>query len=84
MDSLRLKIAFLCSCLIHTILILGVKIIPKSRPIVISFPVELISLETPEKKIEEKIVIPPQKKEEIVLPKKTKKSCKKRNYKKRS
>ncbi len=82
MDSLRLKIAFLCSCLIHTILILGIKIIPKSRPIVISFPVELISLEVPEKKIEEKISVPSHKKEEIVLPKKQKKVVKKEIIKK--
>jgi TonB family protein len=77
MDSIRIRIAFLCSCLIHISLLIGVRIIPKSKPIVISFPVELISLPAPEKKIEEKIVVPQQvKKEEIVLPKKQKKVVK--------
>lgn len=77
MDSIRIRIAFLCSCLIHISLLIGLRIIPKSEPIVISFPVELISLPAPEKKIEEKIVAPQQvKKEEIVLPKKQKKVIK--------
>jgi TonB family protein len=77
MDSIRIRIAFLCSCLIHIFLLTGVRIIPKSKPIIISFPVELISLPAPEKKIEEKIVVPQQvKKEEIVLPKKQKKVVK--------
>jgi TonB family protein len=77
MDSVRIRIAFLCSCLIHIFLLTGVRIIPKSKPIIISLPVELISLPAPEKKIEEKIVVPQQvKKEEIVLPKKQKKIVK--------
>jgi TonB family protein len=77
MDSIRIRIAFLCSCLIHIFLLTGVRIIPKSKPIIISFPVELISLPAPEKKVEEKIVVPQQvKKEEIVLPKKQKKVVK--------
>ena len=77
MDSIRIRIAFLCSCLIHIFLLTGLKVIPKSKPIIISFPVELISLPAPEKKVEEKIVVPQQvKKEEIVLPKKQKKVVK--------
>ncbi len=77
MDSIRIKIAFLLSCLIHILLLTGLRVIPKSKPIIISFPVELISLPPVEKKIEEKIVVPQQiKKEEIVLPKKQQKVVK--------
>ena len=78
MDSIRIKIAFTCSCLIHLLLLTGLKVVSKNKPIVISFPVELISLPSLEKKIEEKIIVPQQiKKEEIVLPKKQQKVVKK-------
>ncbi len=72
-DSLRIKISFLLSCIIHFLLLSGVKFIPRSRPIVISFPVELITLPSVEKQIEEKIPQQIQKKEEIIIPKKVKK-----------
>ncbi|MCX7716275.1 MAG: TonB C-terminal domain-containing protein [Endomicrobia bacterium] len=74
MDSLRIRVAFICSCIIHFLILSGLKIIPVNKPIIISFPVELISLPSYEKKIEDKIVIPEhRKKEEIVLPKKKQK-----------
>jgi TonB family protein len=77
MDSVRIRIAFLCSCIIHFLLFTGLKIVPKSKPLIITFPIELISLPSLEEKIEEKIVVPQQvKKEEIVLPKKQKKIVK--------
>jgi TonB family protein len=77
MDSVRIRIAFLCSCIIHFLLFTGLKIVPKSKPLIITFPIELISLPSLEEKTEEKIVVPQQvKKEEIVLPKKQKKIVK--------
>lgn len=73
MDSLRIKIAFLCSCLLHLLLLLGIRFVYKSKPIIISFPVELITLPSVERQIEEKISPQPQKKEEVIIPKKTQK-----------
>lgn len=74
MANLRLRIAFISSCILHLLLLLGVKIIPSSKPIIISFPIELISLPSYEKVIEDKIVVPPQqKKEEVIIPKKKQK-----------
>lgn len=78
MDNLRLRISFICSCLLHIFLLTGLKFVPKSKPIIISFPVELITLPSPYKVIEDKILPPPVvKKEEIVLPKKQQKQLKK-------
>lgn len=74
MDSLRVRISFLISCIFHFLLIYGVKYIPKSKPIVISFPVELITLPPIEKtNIDDKISQNLPKKEEIVIPKKIQK-----------
>lgn len=72
-DSLRIKIAFLLSCFIHFLLLSGIKFIPKSRPIIISFPIELITLPSIETKVEDKISQQIQKKEEVVIPKKVQK-----------
>lgn len=71
-DQLRLRIAFFCSCVIHFLLLAGIKFIPvRSKPIIISFPVELISLPSAEKVEKEKVILPvPQKKENIVLQRK--------------
>lgn len=74
MDSLRIRISFLISCIFHFLLIYGVKYIPKNKPIIISFPVELITLPPIEKvQIEDKISQNFPKKEEIVIPKKIQK-----------
>ncbi|MEN3013031.1 MAG: energy transducer TonB [Endomicrobiia bacterium] len=77
MDSLRIRVSFLLSCLFHFLLFFGVKYIPKKKPIVISFPVELITLPSFEKVIDEKLPSEKQiKKEEIIIPKKIKKQKK--------
>lgn len=74
MDSLRIRISFLVSCLLHFLLIYGVKYIPKNKPIVVSFPVELITLPPVERtKVEDKIPQNLPKKEEIIIPKKIQK-----------
>ncbi|MCS7231383.1 MAG: energy transducer TonB [Elusimicrobiota bacterium] len=73
MDSLRVKISFLLSCFLHFLLFFGVRYIPKNKPIVISFPVELITLPSVEKVIEDKVTSNLVRKEEIIIPKKTKK-----------
>ncbi len=73
-DSTRLRIAFLSSCIIHFFLFLGIKILPKSKPIIVSFPVELLTLPSVEKVQQEKVSVPSvSKKEEIVIPKRVQK-----------
>jgi TonB family protein len=82
MDSLRIRISFLLSCILHILLLTGLKFVNKSKPIVVSFPVELITLPS-QKVIEEKETSAQEvKKEEIVIPKKIQKQKKKQEIKK--
>lgn len=70
MDTARLRISFLISCLLHFILLSGLRVVPRSRPIIISFPVELITLPSEKNVVEDKISSVAQKREEVVIPKK--------------
>jgi len=82
MDSLRIRISFLLSCILHILLLTGLKFVNKSKPIVVSFPVELITLPS-QKVIEEKETSAQEvKKEEIVIPKKIQKQKRKQEIKK--
>lgn len=69
MDTSRLRISFFISCLLHFLLLSGLKFIPRSKPIIISFPVELITLPS-QKQVDEHKTSLVQKKDEIVIPKK--------------
>ncbi len=66
-DSLRIKVSFILSLILHTILTINIKIIHKKQPIIISYPVELITL-PPAKPIEQ-ISIYKKKEPDTVLPK---------------
>ncbi|MCX7956451.1 MAG: TonB C-terminal domain-containing protein [Endomicrobia bacterium] len=68
--DLRIRISFLFSCIIHFLLLFGIRYIQKSKPIVVSFPVELLTLPSIEKVIEDKTTSVVTKKEEILIPKK--------------
>jgi len=82
MDSLRIRISFLLSCILHILLLTGLKFVHKSKPIVVSFPVELITLPS-QKAIEERETSTQEvKKEEIVIPKKIQKQKRKQEIKK--
>ncbi|MCS7152127.1 MAG: TonB family protein [Endomicrobia bacterium] len=70
MDSIRLRVSFLISCFLHFLLLSGLKFLPKHKPIVISFPVELINLPSEKTMIKDKVSPPLIKKDEIVIPKK--------------
>lgn len=81
-DSLRIKISFFISCLFHFFLIVGIKFVPKNRPIVITFPVELINLPSVDKKVDEKIFKEEVKKEKITISNKKVKKDKKKEVEK--
>lgn len=71
MDSLRIKLSFFISCVFHFVFLVGVGLVPHHKPIVVTFPVELITL--PAEKIETNTEVISPKKEEIIIPKKPQK-----------
>ncbi len=72
-ENTRLKISFLASCLLHFFLFIGIKILPKSKPIVVSFPVELLTLPSFEEQQKDTLTQSLPRKEDIVIPKKVQK-----------
>ncbi len=78
MDHLRLKISFFISSFFHIVLIVGINFIPKKTPIIVSFPVELITLPSLEKVAKEPELVVPvmSEKKEVIIPKKVTKVTK--------
>ncbi len=73
LKNTRLIVSFFISCLIHLTFFLNFKFIFRHQPIIVTFPVELITLpsfEKPSIEIKKDSVV--HKKEEIVIPKKKK------------
>jgi hypothetical protein len=58
MDSLRIKISFFISLVVHILFLSGLKLFLKKEPIIISFPIELINISS-EKTVEKEIVSQP-------------------------